>query len=42
MREILIFLGIAAAGFLVFSAVMIWAIAQCHYVPKKKKKRRKE
>ena len=40
MKEVLIFLGIAAGGFLIFSAVMIWAIAQCHYVPKKKKRRK--
>lgn len=40
MREILIFLGIALAVFLALSAVVIWSIAQCHYVPKKKDRRK--
>lgn len=45
LREALIavgiFLGSAAAVFLVLSIIIIWSIAQCHYAPKKKRRKDK-
>lgn len=45
LREALIaigiFIGSVAAALLVLSIISIWAIAQCHYIPKKKRRKDK-
>lgn len=41
MREGLIFLGVAVLVFMAASAIVIWSIAQCHYVPKQRRRKKK-